>query len=87
MFAMFSLGVTDDTYRLVQNQTDSLSIDGQATTLYKGYNFTDGPLLDEDMFKATFPLNAFNTTFQTTWGNILNANIINAWHTVTEFTG
>lgn len=28
MFAMFSLGVTDDTYRLVQNQTDSLSIDG-----------------------------------------------------------
>lgn len=39
------------------------------------------------MFKATFPLNAFNTTFQTTRGNILNANIINAWHTVTEFTG
>lgn len=82
LYALFINGVTNDTYRLAQNVTNSLPIDGAASVLYKGYNFTAGPTVDEDIIKTTFPINSFNTTFLTTWGNLLNASVINQWHTI-----
>lgn len=35
------------------------------------------------MVKTSFPINAFNTTFLSTRGNMTNASIMNQWHTIT----
>lgn len=77
LYALYISGVTNDTFRICQNVTGSLPIDGSASILYKGYNFTDGPIMDRDMVKASFPINAFNTTFLSTRGNMTNASIMN----------